>query len=63
MMLPLDTLSPQVNYAFEACGVKEEDVTLVLNLDLDISGDCGEGLEVLAVFAAAGQNCKRQLLQ
>ncbi len=43
MMLPLDTLSPQAKYVFESHGVKEEDLTLVLALDLDIEGRYGEG--------------------
>lgn len=43
MMLPLDTLSPQAKYVFEKHGVKEDDISLVLSLDLDQNGDYGEG--------------------
>ena len=43
MMLPLDTLSPQARYALEKRGVKEEDLSLVVGLDLDQNGDYGEG--------------------
>lgn len=42
-MLPLDTLTPQAKYVFEKRGVKEEDLSMVLGLDLDIDGNYGEG--------------------
>ena len=42
VMLPLDTLSGEVELVLKNYGVKTEDIIIATSLDLDISGDFGE---------------------